>query len=208
MPILEKKLDARGEEIGIKFNPTSAMLNFAMHRAQAKNIDKTNEEILKSLDLSISLVETWDKQYGDYFRDFLVEALETFGQPLKESLHNLGWKMAMGGDFQFWKAMATTHGVVKNEVVEVNVIARATKKLEDMSEGELLEHQKQLQAQLSGDDSDLPAVSEEHSGDGEMVAAPSGGEPRSDSNRDKPLQERPLEIPDALVQDRGRSQPE
>lgn len=152
MPVLEKKYDSKGNEIGVQFNPTASMLNFAVSRAATKNLHKTNEELCRELGLSISIIDGWQDRYGEHFTDWLVEALETYSQPIKESLFAIGYKLAMQGDVNFWKPLATTFGVVKNETIDINVLPQKVKKLEEMTPMELEEYQQRLLASGRGEE--------------------------------------------------------
>jgi hypothetical protein len=177
MPVLEKRYDSKGNEVGVTFCPTGKMMEFAMRRSSPKNIHKTNEEIFKEIGLSEQIIRSWQNKYNPHFDEWLAEALETYSAPLKEALYAVGVKHALAGDFNFWKPMAQTHGVISNEVVELNVVSKEVKKLSEMTPEQLAEHQKSLMA----------AISEDDTGDGEVAYASSGEEQGSNSNGDKPL---------------------
>ncbi len=154
MPVLEPKYDSKGNEVGVRFNPTAKMLEFAVARCVPKNCDKTNEEICEKIGISPRTIEEWQRKYGEHFSDWLGEAMETYSAPIKEALHNLGLKKALDGDFNFWKMLAVHHKAVEPDRVDVNILPQRVKKLEEMSAEELQEYQERLLASGRGDDVD------------------------------------------------------
>lgn len=200
MPVLEKIFDKDGEIVGYRFNPTGSMYRFAMERAKPENLGLENKIILQRVGLSEAMINSWTHQYGEHFTEWLHDALETFAQPIQNSLAGVGYLEAMRGGpqgFPYWKELARTYGVIKNEAIDVNIVSDKARKLNDLTPEQLEQERSALLASLR--------EMEDEGGSG-MAQATEERQPGSTGHGDSPRQEGPVGLDNAMGDDGGHTQ--
>lgn len=200
MPVLEPIFDKDGEIVGHRFNPTGSMYRFAMERAKPENLGLENKAIIQRLGLSEHTINGWTTKYGEHFTEWLHDALETFSQPIQNSLAGVGYLEAMRGGsqgFPYWKELARTYGVIKNEAIDVNIVDQKIRKLNDLTPEQLEIERNALLASLREMEDD---------GGPPLAEATEGRQPGSPGGGDRQLPKGPVGVDDAVGDDGGHPQ--
>lgn len=175
------------------------MILYSIHRA--KNQGLSDREVCIKAGIDEQLPMRWKVKYGTYFIDWLEEAIDQEGGDDAAVLERVGMMQAVqGGNFQYWREMARTKGVIKDELpkasltinTDFTVIMQATGGNLDAARQQLLSAARGL-AIPDGSRVVIPIVigneQGKHSGEGAGAS---------------PLQARPVEMANALGTDRGR----
>lgn len=112
-PVIDKALSKDGEII-VRFHPSARMILFAQMKAKYSN--KSDTAICRELDISPNLPGTWRKKYGSLYTEWLDEFQDNYTEKKAELLEAVGMVNATQGNFQFWRELARTHNVIKDEV--------------------------------------------------------------------------------------------
>ncbi len=177
------------------------MLLFAI--SKVRNPDLSDAEIFKELGSSKNLHKEWVKRYGKAYTDWLEEYME--GQTYRKSdlLEAVGMAQALqAGNYQYWRDMAKTHGVIRDEPKTSTTININTDFNQILSEGKSFEEsRRELLARLRG---------VEYKGRPRVVDAVgvtvSGGD-GSEGDRASGVQEKPVAVDNSLGKDGGCSEP-
>lgn len=119
-PVIEEVITKDGDVI-TRFSATGRMWIFARFKALEPGL--TDEEIAKKCDFSHSIIYTWKKKYGPHFASWLEEAVDMFSNEHGAAmLEAVGMAQALQpNNFQYWREMARTKGVIKDEVKTQNI---------------------------------------------------------------------------------------
>lgn len=195
---LKEEWNRTGEVLRTDFFPSSDMYRFAISRASLKNNHLSDKEILKSIGLSPSRLEVWRREYGKYFEEWLVKALENFNKDVRDVMFAVGVDRALKGEYNYWKDISRTVGAISAEKVEIQAtVHKGVDELAKLSPEALALEEEKLLAELIG-------IGSRENKENPMVTATSGEEPSGSENRDSPLQAEPLALPDKLDKNRRR----
>lgn len=118
-PVLRTVIDKNGAEETV-FEPTSKMILYAIKKA--KNQHLCDSEVCGLAKIDPQLPNRWEVKYGSYFRDWLEEAMDMEVEDEAEVLHAVGMMQAVRpGNFQYWREMARTKGVIKEEQPKIGL---------------------------------------------------------------------------------------
>lgn len=119
MPIVET-ISKSGEVI-TRFEPSGNQLLFAMNKA--KNPHLSEEEVCDMMHMARRNLTAWKTKYGSHFLEWLEEAVDTFGNDQEaKMLEAVGMMQALkSNNYQYWRDMARTKGVIKEEVKTQNI---------------------------------------------------------------------------------------
>lgn len=185
---LKSVKDRNGTVIGYEFNPSSQMRIWLNLRSDKRNAGKPDHEILKEVGWKQDLVNEWLDKFGEEFVEWYQDALHIASKPIKDLLTQVGNEKAMS-DFQYWKELARTHGVISAEKTETELsVGALTRNLDKLSQEEL---NARANAMLS------QARTLEHTPDVDMAGTPNDEGSRSGSNGASPSEERSMAVPDA-----------
>ncbi len=189
--VLQPVFDRNGQQIGIKFYPTPNMRIWVQERVKPEHKGKSDEEVARSMGANESYVKYWANRYGEHFLDWYEIELERAISPIKALLHAVGIEKALEGDFQYWKELSRTWGVISAEQVEQKIsVSRAADQYDNLTEEQLIERQKKLIRQ---------AQSLEHERTDDVAGESSVGGQGSSSNGSGDVQEGLLANIDAMV---------
>lgn len=118
-PVLSKTFGKNGDVIET-FTPTARQILFAL--AMAKSPHLVEEEIAAEIGLSKTTLKTWKEKYGTKWQNWLEEMLDQHA-PDKDAelLKSVGMIHALQGNYQFWKDLAKTAGVIKEDAKPLHV---------------------------------------------------------------------------------------
>lgn len=198
-PVIEEVIDKNQNTI-TRFNPLGTMILFAA--AKARNPDMSDLEIFNELGTKTNLHKQWVKRYGEHYQNWLEEFVDGQTYRKSELLEIVGMSQAIQpGNYQYWRDMAKTHGVIRDEpktstTINVNTdfsqVHNGTESFEDA--------RRRLLSELRGVD---------YKGGSRVVDAvgipiPTGREGEGD--RACRMQEEPLAMANPLGEDRGCSE--
>lgn len=113
-PALRTVIDKNGGEETV-FTPTALMVLYSIYKA--KNQHLSDGEVCDLAKIDRKLPMRWRVKFGTYFTDWLEEAMEFESGDDAMVLERVGMmQAAQPGNFQYWKEMAKTKGVIKEEV--------------------------------------------------------------------------------------------
>lgn len=98
-----------GEEV--VFSPSARMILFSVHKAR----NLSDDEACDKAGIDRQLPSRWATKYGSYYTDWLSEACDQDTSDDAAVLERVGMVNALQGNFQFWREMAKTKGVIKEE---------------------------------------------------------------------------------------------
>lgn len=118
--VLEKVVDKNGATT-IRFSPTAHMRIFAMEKA--KNPGAGDRDVCREAGLDPQCAEKWAERYGSHYLEWLEEFIEQTPSGKEAALlERVGMVQALEpGNFQYWRELARTHGVIKEEVREQKI---------------------------------------------------------------------------------------
>lgn len=193
-PVLETVIDKNGAE-SQRFSPTGRMILFAISRA--KNPTFTDNECAADVGVMPATVSGWKSKYGSFFGSWLEEMIDQH-MPDKEAemLHAVGMVEAMQGNFNFWKEMARTKGVIKEESKPLHITINTD--FSHVAIGDFDEQRARLLSELrgvgqSGKSRVALPLTVEHAGGGAGAGDRAG-----------PVQEGSLALANSLGTDRGQ----
>lgn len=111
-PVLRTVIDKNGAEEQI-FSPSARMILFSIERA--KNPGLSNKEVCEKIGLDPQLPMRWAVKYGTHYTDWIEEAIDQASDDDAAVLERVGMVNALQGNFQFWREMARTKGVIKED---------------------------------------------------------------------------------------------
>lgn len=119
MPLIE--VIAKDGSIISRFEPNGKQLLFAINKA--KNPHLSDDEVCDMMAIKKSAPTEWYRKYGTHYKEWLDEALDTFGNDQEaKMLEAVGMMQALkAGNYQYWRDMARTKGVIKEEVKTQNI---------------------------------------------------------------------------------------
>lgn len=165
---------------------------------KAKNPHLSDGEACDLAGIDRQLPSRWLAKYGHHYREWIEEALDHDSADDAEVLERVGMVNAVQGNYQFWRDMARQKGVIKEEVKEVKIsINTDFSALLNGVNGDIVEARKRILLKARG--VVVPG------GPGMAAAAGVGEYPGAGDGAGE-LQERPLEMANALGTDRGRSE--
>jgi len=190
--VIEQTFGKNGDVIET-FCPTSRMMLYAM--CKAKNPTWSDPEIASELGFGTSTIGSW-KRYGSAFTSWLEEFIDQHA-PDKEAelLHAVGMVEALQGNYNFWKDLAKSKGVIKDEAKTFNLTINT-----DMSHiaiGDFNEQRARLLSELRGVGiSGKPRVAE-------PVTIEHSSSSKGPGDRASEVQDRQVALVDSLGSDRG-----
>jgi len=111
-PVLREITDKNGGKEWV-FSPTAKMILYSIELA--KNPGAPMAEICRKAGVDPAMPGRWMAKYRDHYRNWLEEALDAHTDQDAEVLERVGMIQAVQGNFQFWREMARTKGVIKEE---------------------------------------------------------------------------------------------
>jgi len=112
-------IDKNGAQETI-FQPTGLMMQFGIMKARDQAA--SDFQICQRLDINFSTFSRWRTKYGSYFTDWLEEFIEMQMGDHSALLEAKGMEMALqDGNFQYWREMARTKGVIKDDVKPASI---------------------------------------------------------------------------------------
>ena len=144
--VLQEVTDKNGN-ISIKFNATAKMILFAI--GKAKNPSWSDNEVLDDIGIHRNSLSQWKTKYGSHFTSFIEEMIDNFA-PDKgaELLEAVGMVNALQGNYNFWKDLAKTRGVIKEDAKSVSLTINTS--FEHISLGDFNEQRARLLSELRG----------------------------------------------------------
>lgn len=117
--VLDEVITKNGDVVK-RFVPTGRMILYAVTRAKSPTL--VDKEICELTGLAPPTIASWSAKYGHDYLEWLEEMIDQF-MPDKEAemLHAVGMIESLQGNFQFWKEMAKTKGVIKEDVKNLSV---------------------------------------------------------------------------------------
>ncbi len=193
-PVMSKTFGKNGDVIET-FTPTSRQMLYAM--CKAKNPTWSDPEIAKELGFGSATIGSW-KRYGSAFTSWLEEFIDQHA-PDKEAelLHAVGMVEALQGNYNFWKDLAKSKGVIKEDTK--NLTINLNTDFSHISIGDFNEQRARILSELRG-----VGVSGK-SGVAEPVTIEHQGSNKGPGNRAGKVQGRPMAFLDTLGTDRGRN---
>lgn len=112
---------SKSGEVITRFEPSGNQLLFAMNKA--KNPHLSEEEVCDMMHMARRNLTAWKTKYGSHFLEWLEEAVDTFGNDQEaKMLEAVGMMQALkSNNYQYWRDMARTKGVIKEEVKTQNI---------------------------------------------------------------------------------------
>lgn len=197
-PVIQTIIDKNGAE-EIRFNPTAQMVLYSIHRG--KNPGMSTSEVCALAGINPGLPGKWSAKFGSYFTNWLEEAIDFHVDDDAAVLERVGMIHAAQGNYNFWKDMARTKGVIKEEAPKRSLTINT-----DFSQvliavgGDFnAARSRLLSAHRGVADAGEPGLVSAPSSNGSGVGSGAG-------NRAGELQKRSMEIPDALDTDGGRAE--
>lgn len=111
-PVLRTVIDKNGGEETV-FAPTAQMILYSIYRAE--NPGMGTSEVCKMAGIAPSMPGKWAAKYSHHFMNWIEEALDANVNDDAKVLERIGMINATQGNFQFWREMARTKGVIKEE---------------------------------------------------------------------------------------------
>lgn len=195
-PVLQTVIDKNGGETTV-FHPTARMILFSV--VKSRHPGMSDEEACLEAQLDPQLPARWAGKYGSYYLDWIEEAIDQ-GVAADDAavLERVGMVNALQGNFQFWREMARTKGVIKEELpskgitinTDFTVVLAAVGGDVHAARARLLQAARGL-----GDP-----------GGSGMASPLSLGQPAGAGARAGELQARPVEMAHALGANRGRAE--
>lgn len=136
---LEPEKDNHSNIIGWKFKPTTLMLLMLYECVNPKNAHLSTREIFKQRGVAYKNFVGWQKEYIDKIEQIDPETKEkTYEErnwfvlwweeqislsriDLRQMLAQVGMQRALKGDYNFWRDLSKTWGVIANEEKEAPV---------------------------------------------------------------------------------------
>lgn len=194
-PVVHIVLDKNGQERE-EFTPTAHMIVFAQHKARFPHL--SDSECCKEIGLRKETYNNWCNRYGARFSNWLFECMDMFVDDKKaQLLEAVGMIKATQGEYQFWRDMARTHNVIKEEAKNEVKIAIGTTDFSSLSGKDLEYERERLLAEVRG--LDAPRRSE-------VADGASEGEHEGMGDRVSSLPEECLVLSDSLVPDGERAE--
>jgi len=191
-PVKHITYDKNGEE-QVFFNASPRMILFAIEKSKAPG--EADGTLAKRAGIDPSLPCKWASKYGQLYLNWLEEFVDTnVGDRQAEVLEAVGMIQATQlNGYSFWKDMAKKHGVIKDDAKVQNIVINT-----DFSQiliGDPVEARRRILQETRG--LVIPT--------GLGVAPPPGvGQHQGAGSGTGDLQERPVEIFDALDSDGRR----
>lgn len=110
-PVLRTVIDKNGNEERV-FSPSARMILFSVYKTEGLS----DEEACDKAKIDRELPGRWRVKYGSWFTGWLEEAMDQGASDDAKILERVGMVNAIQGNFQFWREMARTKGVIKEEV--------------------------------------------------------------------------------------------
>lgn len=193
-PVIEKTI-AKDGSVLIRFNATPKMVLAAITIAQSPHLSE--EEVCESLRMDKRSFSRWRSLYGSAFNDWLDEALDIHSPEethKKKILEAVGMINAVQGNYQFWRDMARTNGVIKEEVKNQSITINT-----DFSQiaigADFNETRRALLKQLTG---------VEYAGEPRMAETTLIGQRESTGSGTRDVQSQPVVLDDSLGSNRRR----
>ncbi len=192
-PCIYTTISKNGDEI-TEFLPTARMILYSIHKA--KNQGLADSEVCALAGLDAQNPMRWRVKYGTYFTDWLEEAIDHQSMDDAAVLERVGMiQAAQPGNYQYWRDMSRSKGVLKDEIKEVKITLNTD--FSALLGGDLAEARKRILLKARG--MVVPGRPGVATGAGEREHPGPG-------NRASDVQERSLEMANALGKDRGRSE--
>lgn len=199
-PVLREVVDKNGNTEMV-FTPTARMVLYSIHKGRFPGL--SDSEVCDKAGLDRELPARWEKKYGSYFTDWLTEAVDMDSGDDAAVLERVGMmQAAQPGNFQYWREMARTKGVIKDEQPKKGITLNTdfTVVLQNFG-GDLAAAKDQLLRAARGlGESGGAGVVESHRLDHQPH------EPQGAGNRAGAMQGRPVALADSLGADRGRAE--
>jgi len=193
--VLDKTFGKNGDVIET-FCPTAKQILFAM--CKAKNAHMTDSEVAHEVGITPQAVSRWRCDYGSSFSGWLEEMIDQYA-PDKDAelLHAVGMVHAVQGNYNFWKDMAKSKGVIKEDSKPMHITINTD--FSHISIGDFHEERARLLSELrgvgkSGKSRVAEPVTIEHQG---------GSESKGD--RTSEVQDRSMALANPLGSNRGRA---
>lgn len=189
MNVIEVKL-INGVEV-LKFNATPAMKTFAAAAFCDPALSgKDAATICRSAGISDAMYKRF-LSYEPHFSEWLEsERMRLGGKNKRAMLEAVGMKLALDGDFQFWKPLAMREGVISPDRLDIGAALPANlNSFKDMNEQQLLALQDSLMATLRSD-ADAGEIS--------LAEGPQGWERQGDSGGASEVPEGQVVLADEL----------
>lgn len=110
--ILRRVIDKNGSEEMV-FLPSARMILYSIEKA--KNPGLSDSEVCALAGIDPQLPMRWRVKYHTYFTNWLEEAVDQDSGNDAAILERVGMVNALQGNFSFWKEMARSKGVIKDE---------------------------------------------------------------------------------------------
>lgn len=184
-----------GSIASAEFLPDVQMRLWVVARADRQHKDSSDEALLRRLKWKSTLITDWKRWFDPGFSEWYADAIYAQGSPLRSLLEQIGRENAYKGDYNFWRDLARTHGVISNETVEHKInIGQFTKGLENLSDAEL---EKRANSMLSA------SRGVENQGTIDLAGTIDIGGQAGDGDRVGEMQEKPV----VLAEPRGDGKP-
>lgn len=93
------------------FSPSARMILYSIHKAKGLS----DAEACLAAEIDPQLPGRWATKYGTYYTEWLSEACDQGVMDDAAVLERVGMVNALQGNYQFWRDMARTKGVIKEE---------------------------------------------------------------------------------------------
>lgn len=172
------------------------MILFSIFKAE--NPGKSEDELCELAGIDPQLPSRWARKYGTLYLEWLDEAEDQSVLDDAKVLERVGMMQAVQpGNYQYWRDMAKSKGVIKEEVREQKITINTDFSAILLAGGSF--------------DEARARILETHRGMGNaigsgMAAPPRVGEPEGAGVGARPLQARPVALAHALGADGGRAE--
>lgn len=179
------------------FTPSARMIIWAQYKCA--NMHLSEKEVSQGIGIQHSTFKGWEEKYTPHFQIWLEESYDQFSDYNDKKvslLEAVGMVEALQGNFQYWKEMSRTYGVIKDEAkndIKLNFIGDFSRLLDK----DLDNAQDRLLSELSS-----VAVPKGQ----RMVKSSTEGNSGGLGDRISQMQEECVVLPDSLDSDGGCSE--
>lgn len=186
-PVLQTVIDKNGNSEQV-FRPTAKMILYSIYRAE--NPGAGTSEVCRMAGVDPVMPGRWAAKYGSHFMNWIEEALDAQTNDDAKVLERVGMIQASQGNFQFWREMARTKGVIKEEQpkrgitlnTDFTVVLAAVGGNFDAARQQILSAHRGV----------------EYKGEPGVVVVASGGQRNSAGDGASAVQGQPVAVPNAL----------